>query len=48
MHRLQSFKRDFGGCLNRAYDDDHAGSSYPTALSTSIVRCTAGRAIIRA
>jgi hypothetical protein len=29
-------------------DDRHAGSSYPTALSTSIVRCTAGRAIIRA
>jgi hypothetical protein len=26
----------------------HAGNSYPTALSTSIAFCTAGRAIIRA
>jgi hypothetical protein len=31
-----------------AVDDNHAGSSYPAADSISIVRCTAGRAIMRA
>jgi hypothetical protein len=25
----------------------HAGNSYPIAVSTSMVRCTAGRAIMR-
>jgi hypothetical protein len=28
--------------------DAHAGNSYPTTLSISMVRCTAGRAIMRA
>ena len=34
----------------RAYSqhDNHAGSSYPTAVSISIVRRTAARAIMRA
>jgi hypothetical protein len=31
----------------RNEEDNHAGSSYPIADSISIVRCTAGRAIMR-
>jgi hypothetical protein len=34
--------------LGESFRFNHAGNSYPMALSTSIVRCTAGRAIIRA